>query len=387
MELKDMNLADVEARKQELDALVEASRNEEEVRAAQEEIKQLVERHAELKDLEERKSIAKSLEEGKVPETEIKIIEERKGEENMKDIKEFRNSAEYIDAFAEFVKTGKDEELRALLTTNVGDAGTIAIPSMVENEIKTAWEKNEIMSRTTKTNFPGNQLVQFEISGDDAVIHDEGSGAISEENLSLGIASIIPEMIMKNKGFSREVMKMRGEAFLSYIYKELAYRIVKKLADVTVGKIAALPAIATATTPNAAQITKGVAVGTVADAIGNLSDEATDPVIIMNKLTWSAFKQAQYAGSFSVDPFEGLDVLFSSKLPAYSAASAGDVYMAVGDLKDVQANYPGGEGIDFIFDEITKKNQGLVDVTGSQYVGVEVTACKRFTLVKKPESI
>lgn len=387
MELKDMNLANVEARQKELDAIVEASENEEEVRAAQEEIKQLVERQAELKDLEERKSIAKSLEEGKIPETEIKVVEERKGEDNMKDIKEFRNSPEYIDAFAEFIKTGKDEELRALLTTNVGDAGTVAIPSMVEDAVKTAWEKNEIMSKVTKTAFPGNQLVQFEISGDDAVIHDEGSGAISEESLSLGIVTIIPEMIMKNKGLSREVMKMRGEAFLSYIYKELAYRIAKKLADVTVGKIIALPSSATATTPSAAQITKGVAIGTVAEAIGNLSDEATNPVIIMNKLTWSAFKAAQYAGSYNVDPFEGLEVLFSSALPAYSTASAGDVYMAVGDLKDVQANYPGGEGIDFIFDEITKKNQGLVDITGSQYVGVAVTACKRFTLVKKPESL
>lgn len=387
MELKDMNLADVEARRKELDAIVEASENEEEVRAAKEEIKQLVERQAELKDLEERKSIAKSLEEGKIPETEIKVVEERKGEDNMKDIKEFRNSPEYIDAFAEFIKTGKDEELRALLTTNVGDAGTVAIPSMVEDAVKTAWEKNEIMSKVTKTAFPGNQLVQFEISGDDAVIHDEGSGAISEESLRLGIVTIIPEMIMKNKGLSREVMKMRGEAFLSYIYKELAYRIAKKLADVTVGKIIALPSSATETTPSAAQITKGVAIGTVAEAIGNLSDEATNPVIIMNKLTWSAFKAAQYAGSYNVDPFEGLEVLFNSTLPAYSAASAGNVYMVVGDLKDVQANYPGGEGIDFIFDEITKKNQGLVDITGSQYVGVAVTACKRFTLVKKPESL
>lgn len=387
MELKDMNLADVEARRKELDAIVEASENEEEVRAAKEEIKQLVERQAELKDLEERKSIAKSLEEGKIPETEIKVVEERKGEDNMKDIKEFRNSPEYIDAFAEFIKTGKDEELRALLTTNVGDAGTVAIPSMVEDAVKTAWEKNEIMSKVTKTTFPGNQLVQFEISGDDAVIHDEGSGAISEESLRLGIVTIIPEMIMKNKGLSREVMKMRGEAFLSYIYKELAYRIAKKLADVTVGKIIALPSSATETAPSAAQITKGVAIGTVAEAIGNLSDEATNPVIIMNKLTWSAFKAAQYAGSYNVDPFEGLEVLFNSTLPAYSAASAGNVYMVVGDLKDVQANYPGGEGIDFIFDEITKKNQGLVDITGSQYVGVAVTACKRFTLVKKPESL
>ena len=40
MELKDMNLADVEARRKELDAIVEASENEEEVRAAIKAIKE-----------------------------------------------------------------------------------------------------------------------------------------------------------------------------------------------------------------------------------------------------------------------------------------------------------------------------------------------------------
>lgn len=388
MELKDMTLQDVEARIKELDAIVDASENEEEVRAANEEIPQLMERQAELKDLEERKATAKALEEGKIPTSEIKTVEERKGETGMKDIKEFRNSKEYVDAFAEFVKTGKDEEIRALLTTNVGDAGSIAVPSVVEDIIKTAWDKNEIMSLVTKTDIAGNVMVQFEISGDDAVIHDEGSGAISEENLSLGIVTIVPAMIMKNKGISREAMKMRGEAFLRYIYRELAYRITKKLADITVEKIAALPSSATATSPSAAAVTAAPAMATVSQAMGNLSDEAVNPVIIMNKLTWSSFKAVQYANGYGADPFEGLKVKFSSKLPAYSAANEGDVYMIVGDLGfGAQANFPGGEGIDFIFDEITQKNKGIVDITGSQYAGVEAIACKAFALVKKPATL
>ena len=384
MEIKNMTLEEVEARLTECDSIRKTSENAEEVKALAKEVEELEVRKAELKDLEERKAIAQEIQEGKVnPE----IIEERKEENTMKTIEEYRNSTEYINAFAEYVKTGKPDEVRALLTVNVGDAGQVAVPTIVMDKIKTAWDKNEIMSRTTKTAFAGNVQAEFEISGDDAVIHNEGSGAISEEALTHGIVSIIPEMIMKNKGFSREVMKMRGEAFLNYVYDELSYRIVKKLADVTVGKIVALPASANATTPNAAAITEGVAMGTVASAIGNLSDEADDNVIIMNKLTWSAFKAAQYANGYGVDPFEGLPVLFNSTLPAYSAAETNAVYMIVGSLKDVQANFPGGEGIDFIFDEVTKKNQALVDVTGSQYVGVGVTACKRFTLVKKPAAI
>ena len=384
MELKDMTLEDVEARISELDSMVETSEDVEAINNATEERKALNERKAELKDLAERKALAKELEQGKKPDS---VIEERKEDRAMVKIEEYRNSKEYVDAFAEFVKTGKDEELRALLTVNVGDAGTVAVPTIVMDKIKTAWDKNEIMSRTFKTTFAANVQQEFEISGDDAVIHNEGSGAISEETLTHGIVEIIPEMIMKDKGFSREVMKMRGEAFLNYIYDELAYRVIKKLSDVTVGKIAALPTSATSTTPNAAAITEGVAMGTVASAIGNLSDEAEDLVIIMNKLTWSAFKAAQYANGYGVDPFENLPVLYNNTLPAYSVANTNDVYMLVGSLKDVQVNYPGGESIDFIFDEISKKKEGIVEITGSQYVGVGVTACKRFTLVKKPAAL
>ena len=384
MELKDMTIEDVQKRMAELDSMVQTSEDSEEIAKATEERALLNERLAELKDLEERKAMAQEIQNNNVV---PKVIEERKEEKKMRTIEEYRNSKEYVDAFAEYVKTGKDEEVRALLTVNVGEAGTVAVPTIVMDKIKTAWDKNEIMSRTFKTDLNGNVQQEFEISGEDAVIHNEGSGAISEEVLSHGIVDIIPEMIMKDKGFSREVMKMRGETFLNYIYDELAYRIIKKLADVTVGKIAALPSIATSTTPNAASIKEGVAMGTVASAIGNLSDEADDNVIIMNKLTWSAFKSAQYANGYGADPFEGLPVLYNNTLPAYSTASENDVYMIVGSLKDVQVNYPGGEAIDFIFDEITKKKEGIVEITGSQYVGVGVTACKRFTLVKKPAAI
>lgn len=384
MELKDMTIEDVQKRMAELDSMVQTSEDSEEIAKATEERALLNERLAELKDLEERKAMAQEIQNNNVV---PKVIEERKEEKKMRTIEEYRNSKEYVDAFAEYVKTGNDEEVRALLTVNVGEAGTVAVPTIVMDKIKTAWDKNEIMSRTFKTDLKANVQQEFEISGEDAVIHNEGSGAISEEALTHGIVEIIPEMIMKDKGFSREVMKMRGETFLNYIYDELAYRIIKKLADVTVGKIAALPSIATSTTPNAASIKEGVAMGTVASAIGNLSDEADDNVIIMNKLTWSAFKSAQYANGYGADPFESLPVLYNNTLPAYSAASENDVYMIVGSLKDVQVNYPGGEAIDFIFDEITKKKEGIVEITGSQYVGVGVTACKRFTLVKKPAAI
>ena len=344
-----------------------------------EERKALLEQKAELEALETRKQQAMAIQNGQVvaralatPKQEVEV----------------RNTEAYINAFAEYVKTGKDAECRSLLTTNVPSTGTIAVPDFVYDIIKTSWDKNEIMSLVKKVSVKGNLKVQFEISGTDAVIHDEGSGAVAEETLTEGIVTMVPKNIKKWISFSDEVMSMRGEAFLRYIYSELAYRIVKKMADVLVEKINALDATGSATAPKQAVITAAPAMATVATAIGNLTDEAENPVIIMNKLTYAAFKAVQYANGYGVDPFEGLPVKFNNTLPAYSAASTDDIYMIVGDLGyGAMANFPDGDVIDFKLDELTRKKEDMIEVLGKEYVAIEVVACKAFCQVKKPAVI
>lgn len=384
-DFKDMILEQVEARLQELDNLMNPENKAEVSEEMLSEMKELESRKVELKDLEERKKAAKEIQEGKAS---VTTIEERKGEEKMKDIKEFRNSAEYINAFAEFVKTGNADECRALLTTNVGEAGTVAVPDFVYDQIKTAWDRNEILQLVPREEVPGNLQVQFEISGTDAVVHDEGSGAVSEETLVLGIVTLIPKNIKKWISVSDEVMGLRGQAFLDYILRELNHKIMKKAADELVGKIAALPGNATATTPNAGTVTAAPAVGTVASAMGELSDDAANPIVIINKKTWSAFKAAQYAANYAVDPFEGLTVRYNNSLPAYADATAGQVYMIVGDLGyGALANFPNGFVPSYKVDELTQKKSDLVEILGKLFGVAEPVACRAFTLVKKPESI
>jgi HK97 family phage major capsid protein len=204
MEIKEMNLADTEARMSELDSLVETSENPEEIEGYTEELRSLKEHKAELEALEERKANAKALEEDRATDT-VKEIETRKESETMKTIEEYRNSEEYVNAFAEYIKTGDAEELRALLTTNVGAAGEVAVPDMVYDIIKTDWAKTSVMSLVKKISVQGNMKVQFELSAGDAVIHNEGSGAVSEEELTLGVVTLIPESIKKWISVSDEV--------------------------------------------------------------------------------------------------------------------------------------------------------------------------------------
>lgn len=371
-EIKTLLESDAEVNLEEIKAELDALETEEKSINEAVEIEQ---RKAD-EEAEERKKVAEQIENHEVVAKEI----EQKGNEIKMEV---RNTPEYIEAFARYIKTEKDEEVRALLTENVED-GTIAVPDLVYDVVKTAWDREEIMSLVNTTELKGNLKVQFEIDGDDAIVHTEGSGAITPEDLTEGIVTLIPQSIKKMLEISDEVYDMRGEAFLRYVYDELTYRIAKKCADILVGMIADLPATATATQPSANVVTSAPAMDVVAQAIGNLSDEATNPVIIMNKLTWSAFKQVQYANGYAVDPFEGLRVLFNNSLPSFASASNGDVYMIVGDLgHGAMANYPNGADIKIKFDDMTKKDQDLIQILGRRYVGLGVVADKAFALVKK----
>lgn len=363
MELSEMNLVDVETRLSALDKEVAEMKEVEDIDKATEEKRSLLERKAELEKIEQRKSDAIALTNGEAKAE--KIIEERK-DDNKMNIVELRNSAEYVHAYANFVKTGKDAECRALLTTNATEAtGYIPVPDLVDSAVRHAWEKEQIMALVTKTNLKGNVKVGFELSADGALIHKEGDDAPAEEELTLGIITMIPETIKKWISISDEVLDMDDGSYLQYVYSELTYRIAKKASDMIIAEIVALPTTATATSVAAAQVASEPALDTVAKAIANLSDEATNPVIVMNKLTYADFKKAQYDNNFSVDPFEGLKVVFNNSLPAYSATTTGDIYMIVGDFgRGVQANFPNGETISVKYDQYTLATEDLVRLIG-----------------------
>ena len=387
MEINEMTLEQVEARIAELDSLVETAENAENVDAMTEEVRALQERKVELKDLEERKADAKALEENRA-ETIVDIIEERKEEKEMMKVEEYRNSKEYIDAFAEYIKTGKADECRALLTTNVGDAGEVAVPDFVYDIVKTDWLKSGVMALVKKVSVQGNMKVQFELSAGDAVIHDEGSGAVSEEELTLGIVTLIPESIKKWISISDEALDMRGEAFLQYIYDELTYKIALKAESVLIGKIAALGTSASETAVCAKKVKAGAALGTIATALGQLSAEAANPVVVMNPATKAAFKAAVYAGQFPADPFEGLQVILTNALPAVSTASENDVYAIVGDFGyGALANFPNGDEIQIKVDDKTSMTSDLVKILGREYVAVAPIANRAFVNITKPASL
>ena len=365
MERRSAIAVELDAPEADLDAL------EAEVRAINDEIEN-------RKQAEQRKTDLRAAVANGAGEVTNKPVEE----EHKMTVEEIRKSTEYINAYAEYIKSGNDKECRALLTENA--SGVLPVPALVDEIVRTAWDNDQILRRVRRTFFKGNLKVAFERSATAAAVHTEGTSAPSEESLVLGIVTMIPANIKKWIRISDEAVAMGGEAFLRYIYDELTYQIIKKLAAEVVNDIKGANTTHGSTAVGIPKVNAAPALGTIASAMGYLTDEATDNVVIINRLSWSAFKAAQYAGSFSVDPFEGLTVLFSDALPAYASADDNAVYAIVGDLKGAQVNFPEGDGVVIKWDDLSEAEADLVKVVGRQYAAHAVTAPGRFVNITKP---
>lgn len=379
MEIKEMTIEELSERKAAIAAEVDAPEAdldalEAEARSINEELE--ARKMAESKRNEIREAVAKA----EAPEIIEEFVEERK-ETKMNEL-EIRSSAAYVDAFANYLKTEDATECRALLTETA--SGTVPVPVIVEEIIRTAWDKEDILSRARKTFIRGNLKVAFELSADGAYVHSEGTTAPTEESLSLGIVTMVPANVKKWITISDEALALGGEAFLRYIYDEIVYQITKKLAALGIADIAGSPATSDADEAGVKAISAEPALDTVAKAYSELSDEATECVVIMNKATYADFITAQANGNFAFDPFMGLPVIFNNSLPAYSTASDTDVYAIVGDLKGLQYNFPEGEGVVLKFDDLSLAEKDMVKVVGREYVAHDVTAPYRFCNVKKP---
>lgn len=299
-------------------------------------------------------------------------------------MEEYRNSQEYIDAFAQYIKSGDDEEIRALLTENV--SGTVPVPEFVYDVVKTAWTKDGIMNLVRKSYLKGNLKVGYEIASSGAVIHQEGGDPIDEEQLTLGIVHLVPRNIKKYIAISDELYDLSSRDFLTYVYSELTYQIAKKCGETLIERIVSLST--QSNVPVVDYIDSAITTSTVAMALSKLSDEAVNPVVVMNKGSWGFFKKEQYDNKFGVDVFEGLPVVFNNALKPYNEATTGETFAIVGDFGNgALANYPNGEEVLLKTDELTLAQQDLIKIIGRQYVAVDVVAPKHFAVVNKGDEV
>ena len=378
----NMTVEDLEARKAELLTAMDADGADidaidAEARAIKEELE--TRKADEAKKAAIRKVVADGAGESR------KSFKEEKKE--MKSIDEIRASKEYMNAYANYIKTGRDDECRSVISTNAGDgvegSGPVPVPVIVDSTIQTAWESDPIMSRVKRTTLRGNLRVSFELSADPAVVHAEGTAAPAEETITLGMVELIPENIKKWITITDEAMAMGGEDFLRYIYDEITYQIVRKAASEGIADIVNAGPANTANAIGVPVVSAGPAITTIPTAAANLTEEARNVVVVMNRLTEVDFLAAQADGNFSIDPYAGLPRVYTSALKAYNAASSGDTYAIVGDLSALQFNFPEGDGIVLKYDDLSLAEKDLVKIVGRQYAAHGVTAPGRLVKINK----
>lgn len=319
---------------------------------------------AETKKAEVRSAVAEGLGEvkEKIPTEERKTM----------DINEIRNSDAYIEAYAQYTKTGDASEVRALLTDNA-TGGTIPVPTFVGDIVAKRLEASKILSRVRRMSAAGNVKVGFEISAPAAVAHTEGGDEVTEEALSLGIVELVPKTWKKWVSISDEALDtMNGRAYLEYIYDEVARGIIKARENAVISAILAAPQTATASAPSVAKT--GTAMGNIADFVNAralLSSAAEDLVIIVTPSQYAQYKALQMAAQYGVDPFDGIEVLFNDTVTA----------PIIGDLAGVMENCPKGESVEFKYDDKTDMTNDLVRILGRLPSAIEVVGDKFFAKV------
>ncbi len=321
-------------------------------------------------EIEERKAAAEAVIAGAGVE-----IETRKEEKPMTNM-EVRQSKEYLDAWVEMLKGRATVEQRALLTEN-GDGGTIAVPEYVEDRVNTAWENNEIIRRVRRSYFKGNLRVPVEVSANGAFLHEEGSEAITEEELVIQFVNLVPRTYKKMVKYSTEVMDLKGQAWVDYIFDEIEYRIIKTIADEALVEASESPLISTYTAAGAT-----LTAADIVNAEGLLGGEASNPVLITTRASAAALKAAALSAGYGYDPFDGMDVIFVDASVMTNAGALG----IVADLSGIQMNFPNGDQPTFVFDEFTEAPADIVRVIGRLMVGMDVVATGKVVLITPDES-
>lgn len=301
------------------------------------------------------------------------VIETTPKETNKMTNMEIRNTPEYIEAFARYIKTGNDKECRTLLTDNI-TGGVVPVPEFVGDIVAERLKESKILSRVRRMNAAGNVKVGFEISAPAAGTHTEGSSTpVAEEELALGIVELVPTTYKKWVSISDEALDtMSGQAYLSYIYDEVARGIVKARENAVVAAILAAPQTATASAPAVAKT--GSAAGAITDFVAAralLSSAAENLVIICTPAQYATYRGLQMGANYGVDPFDGLEVLFNDTATA----------PIIGDLSGVLENLPKGDSIEFKYDDTTRMKLDLVDILGRQPSAIAVVGNLYFAKV------
>lgn len=367
-EIKNFTLEEIEKRLAEIGTEIDAA-DEEKINSLNEELNALETRKGEIK-MEERKADMKAVIEGAG-----NVIEKAPAKEE-RTLESVKASAEYVDAFANYIKTGSDKECRALLTDLV-DGGSVPTPTVIDDFINTAWERANLISRVRRVSIKGTAKFPFEYSATGASVHTEGSDAPAEEELVLGTVEVQPQMLKKWIKVSDEVIELKGQAFLDYVYDEIEERILELADSQVIAAIKAAPAAATTSAAGVRAITVAdVDFTTIFQAQAELVSGARNQVAIMNKKMYfnkfMGLKDTADRPIYNIVSENGRPSYYINGVEVLFDDSMQDNELIVGDLSGVIMNLPNNKEVSFVTDALSLAEVDLVKIVGKMYAGIGV---------------
>ena len=380
-EIREFSMEQIETRLSEIKTEIDSA-DAEKLDELNNEIEALETRKGEIA-MENRKADMKAVAEGAGVVVAATPVKEERTLESVK------GSKEYLEAFANYIKTGDDKECRALLTDLGG--GSVPTPTVIDNFINTAWERANLISRVRTTNIKGTAKYPFEYSATDAATHTEGQSAPSEETLVLGTVSVEPIMLKKWITVTDEVLALKGQDFLDYIYDEIEFRILALADAQVVAAIKAAPAAATTTKAGVRQLSVAAFdFSTIFAAQAELVAAASNPVAIMSKKvyfnTFMALKDTANRPIYNVVAENGRPSYYINGVEVLFDNSLEDDEIIVGDLNGVIMNLPDGRGVSFVTDPYSLAEADKVKIVGKMYAGIQVVRDGYFTYVKSGAS-
>lgn len=330
-------------------------------------------------------------------------IEERQGRvDKMDNVLETRA---YELAFAKAVRSNDYTEVRALTSTVTDSNAGLLVPTLLANRIADrAKIGGGLAALCSMTQIRG--LTEYPIvnSVSDPDIHVEaatvaGTTSKKEKDIVLSSVSIEPQFIAEILRTTDKFEADTIEAFFEWIMTELPDAIMRKLDALIMNGLAngtqGVRGIITNTDVNmvAPLSANVITFNTVNQAIALLDDGVEDGniTIVMNRKTY--FNQILGLTGLDGHPInkstlnypniDGTPVVFSSTLPSFTDAIAGQAYMVVGNFNAMRLNFPLGMSPQITRDGVTEADKNIVRYVNKLYVGGNITSLGSLVKVTK----
>jgi len=313
-------------------------------------------------------------------------------------------SRSYAHAWAGYIRTGDDAEVRQLISTTENATSGILVPKLLMDRIEDAIHKGgRILSLCTIDEIKGLTSHPVVASKSNPNWHEEtGADEKEEKEIKFTSVDINPEFVAEVLAITKKFEALSIEAFWAWLLAELPDAIKRKIdGEILIGPQSGTSGIrGILTNTNTAFVGRIEApvmdFNIVNNAVGHLGDGTEENItVVMNRLTF--FNNIQglrgadghpiYTSSADNDKVKfyinGFQVVFNSTLPPFDQATVDQDFMVVGDFKGFFLNFPDGKTPRVIRDEISRKKENIVEYLPEVLVGGNITRLHNFVAVRK----